>query len=230
MRIAIIPARGGSKRIPRKNIRSFAGRPIIEWPISAALDSGLFDKIIVSTDDEEIAEVGRRAGATVPFMRPQHLADDFADTKAVVQHSIAELKLDGAPELQVCCFYPTSAFVDAQLIKDGLNRLNSETVDFVLSITALDSIVYRSFTTTNDKRIQMLFPENYSKRTQDFPQLFCDAAQFYWATVKVWQSNSDILGPNSVGIFLDPSRVQDIDTERDWDIAEEIFLKKERSA
>lgn len=226
MRIAIIPARGGSKRIPRKNIRVFADRPIIEWPIRAAIDSGLFDKIVVSTDDVEIAEVGRRAGATVPFMRPQHLAGDFADTKAVVQHSIAELKLDGAPEIQVCCFYPTSVFLDAQLIKNGLNRLISENVDFVLTVTAMDSIVFRSFTTTNDGKIRMLFPENYPKRTQDLPQLFCDAAQFYWATVKVWQSNSDMLGPNSVGIFIDPSKVQDIDTERDWNIAEAIFLKQ----
>jgi pseudaminic acid cytidylyltransferase len=226
MRIAIIPARGGSKRIQRKNIRTFAGRPIIEWPITAAHDSGLFDKIIVSTDDEEIAEVGRRAGATVPFMRPQHLADDFTDTKAVIQHSIAELKLGGAPEVQVCCFYPTSAFVDAQMIKDGQNRLISEDVDFVLSITAINSIVYRSFTTTNSGKIRMLFPENYPKRTQDLPQLFCDAAQFYWARVRTWQSKSNMLGPNSVGVFMDSSRVQDIDTEEDWVIAEKIFLRQ----
>ena len=114
MRFAVIPARGGSKRIPRKNIRPFAGKPIIAWPIKAALSSGLFDQVVVSTDDAEIAEVARDAGASVPFMRPKNLSDDYADTKSVVRHAISELKLETEPEVQVCCIYPPSVFVDAQ--------------------------------------------------------------------------------------------------------------------
>ena len=117
MRVAVIPARGGSKRIPRKNIRPFAGKPIIAWPIKAALSSGLFDQVVVSTDDAEIAEVARDAGASVPFMRPKNLSDDYADTKSVVRHAISELKLETEPEVQVCCIYPTSVFADSQLLK-----------------------------------------------------------------------------------------------------------------
>ena len=223
MRIAIIPARGGSKRIPRKNIRLFAGRPIIEWPISVALESGLFDQIIVSTDDTEIAEIASAAGASVPFMRPENLSDDYADTKSVVRHAISELKLETEPEVQVCCIYPTSVFVDTQLLSEGLEKLRGGNARFVLSITSVDSSVYRSFNKNEDDQITMLFPENYAKRTQDLPNLYCDAAQFYWATVSAWQSDLQIFGPDSIGVFLDPSRVQDIDNEPQWLAAERKF-------
>jgi N-acylneuraminate cytidylyltransferase len=223
MRVAIIPARGGSKRIPRKNIRPFAGKPVIVWPIKATLSSGLFDKVVVSTDDAEIAEVARAAGALVPFMRPENLSDDYADTKSVVCHAISELKLETEPDMQVCCIYPTSVFVDAQLLKEGLEKLNVSNCRFVLSITSIDHNVYRSFTKAADDRITMLFPENYAKRTQDLPSLYCDAAQFYWATVSAWQSDLSIFGANSIGVFLDSSRVQDIDTEPQWLAAEKIF-------
>ena len=223
MRIAVIPARGGSKRIPRKNIRPFAGQPIIVWPIKAALASGLFDKVIVSTDDAEIAEVAREAGASVPFMRPENLSDDFADTKSVVRHAITALKLENEPDTQVCCIYPTSVFVNTQLLSEGLKKLRITNAKFVFSITSVDSSVYRSFSKTADDRITMLFPENYAKRTQDLPNLYYDAAQFYWATVSAWQSDLQIFGPDSIGVFLDPSRVQDIDNESQWITAEQIF-------
>ena len=226
MRIAIIPARGGSKRIPRKNIRLFAGKPIIFWPIEAALSSGLFDKVIVSTDDVEIAGFARQAGASVPFMRPENLADDYADTKSVVRHAISELKLETEPEVQVCCIYSTSVFVDTQLLSEGLEKLKGGNARFVLSITSVDSSVYRSFNKNEDDRITMLFPENYAKRTQDLPNLYCDAAQFYWATVSTWQSDLQIFGPDSIGVFLDPSRVQDIDTESQWLSAERIYIRQ----
>ena len=226
MRIAVIPARGGSKRIPRKNIRPFAGQPIIVWPIKAALESGLFDKVIVSTDDAEIAEVAREAGASVPFMRPENLSDDYADTKSVVRHAISELKLETEPEVQVCCIYPTSVFVDTQLLSEGLEKLRGGNARFVLSITSVDSSVYRSFNKNEDDQITMLFPENYAKRTQDLPNLYCDAAQFYWATVSAWQSDLQIFGPDSIGVFLDPSRVQDIDTESQWLSAERIYIRQ----
>ena len=229
MRIAIIPARGGSKRIPRKNIRLFAGRPIIEWPISVALESGHFDQIIVSTDDTEIAEIASAAGASVPFMRPENLSDDYADTKSVVRHAISELKLETEPEVQVCCIYPTSVFVDTQLLSEGLEKLRGGNARFVLSITSVDSSVYRSFNKNEDDQITMLFPENYAKRTQDLPNLYCDAAQFYWATVSAWQSDLQIFGPDSIGVFLDPSRVQDIDNEPQWLAAERKFQEISQS-
>ena len=227
MRIAVIPARGGSKRVPRKNIRTFAGQPMIVWPIKAALSSGLFDQVVVSTDDAEIAEVARAVGASVPFMRPENLSDDYADTKSVIRHAISELKLK--TEVQVCCIYPTSVFADAQLLKDGLEKLNEGKCSFVFSITSVDPSVYRSFTKAADDHITMLFPENYAKRTQDLPSLYCDAAQFYWAKVGAWQSDLDIFGADSIGVFIDPSRVQDIDTESQWLAAERIFQEHSKS-
>ena len=229
MRVAVIPARGGSKRIPRKNIRPFVGQPIIVWPIKAALSSGLFDKVVVSTDDAEIAEVARAAGALVPFMRPKNLSDDYAETKSVVRHAISELKLETEPEVQVCCIYPTSVFADSQLLNEGLEKLISSNCKFVLSMTSVDLSVYRAFTKAADDRISMLFPENYTKRTQDLPSLYCDAAQFYWATVGAWQSDLNIFGADSIGVFLDPSRVQDIDNEPQWLVAEQKFQKISQS-
>ena len=227
MRIAVIPARGGSKRVPRKNIRTFAGQPVIVWPIKAALSSGLFDQVVVSTDDAEIAEVARAAGASVPFMRPENLSDDYVDTKSVIRHAISELKLK--TEVQVCCIYPTSVFADAQLLNEGLEKLISGNCRFVFSITSVDPSVYRSFTKAADDHITMLFPENYAKRTQDLPSLYCDAAQLYWATVGAWQSDLDIFGADSIGVFIDPSRVQDIDTESQWLAAERIFQEHSKS-
>ena len=223
MRVAVIPARGGSKRIPRKNIRPFAGKPIIAWPIRSALSSGLFDQVVVSTDDAEIAEIARAAGALVPFMRPKDLSDDYADTKSVIRHTISELKLENEPEVQVCCIYPTSVFANAQILNEGLEKLISSNCKFVFSITSVDPSVYRAFTKTAEDRITMLFPDNYAKRTQDLPSLYCDAAQFYWAKVAAWQSDLNIFGSDSIGVFIDPSRVQDIDNEPQWLAAEQIF-------
>ena len=228
MRIAVIPARGGSKRVPRKNIRTFAGQPMIVWPIKAALSSGLFDQVVVSTDDAEIAEVARMAGASVPFMRPENLSDDYVDTKSVIRHAISELKLK--TEVQVCCIYPTSVFADSQLLNEGLEKLISSNCKFVFSITSVDPSVYRSFTKAADDHITMLFPDNYAKRTQDLPSLYCDAAQFYWAKVGAWQSDLDIFGADSIGVFIDPSRVQDIDTESQWHAAERIFEEISQSS
>jgi len=229
MRVAIIPARGGSKRIPRKNIRPFAGKPIIVWPIKVALSSGLFDQVVVSTDDAEIAEVARAAGALVPFTRPENLSDDYADTKSVIRHAISELKLENEPEVQVCCIYPTSVFANAQILNEGLEKLISSNCKFVLSVTSVDPSVYRAFTKTPEDRITMLFPSNYAKRTQDLPNLYCDAAQFYWATVAAWQSDLNIFGADSIGVFIDPSRVQDIDNEPQWLAAEQIFEEFSKS-
>jgi pseudaminic acid cytidylyltransferase len=229
MRIAIIPARGGSKRIPRKNIREFAGKPIITWPISVALESGLFDQVVVSTDDAEIAEVARRAGASIPFVRPEQLANDFADTKAVVQHAISALKLESDLAVQVCCIYPTSVFATPEYLADGLSLLNHENCSFTLSITGLDPTVLRSFTQDAHGKLKMVFPENFNRRTQDLPALYRDAAQFYWGSISAWCSDEYLFGKNSRGVFFDPSRVSDIDTDFDWRTAEAIFQLIKRS-
>ena len=223
VRIAVVPARGGSKRIPRKNIREFAGKPIIAWPIKVALESELFDNVIVSTDDDEIAQVSLSFGATVPFVRPSNLADDFSDTKAVVRHAISELGLERDFASQICCIYPTSVFITPEYLAYGLDLLNVQKCQFTLSITGVDPRVLRSFTQDAAGKLKMVFPENYNQRTQDLSPLYCDAAQFYWGSVSAWQSNEPLFSENSRGVFLDSSRVSDIDTDVDWSSAEAIF-------
>jgi N-acylneuraminate cytidylyltransferase len=229
MRIAVIPARGGSKRIPRKNIREFAGKPIIAWPIGVALESKLFDKVVVSTDNEEIASIAKGLGALVPFLRRPDLADDYSDTKAVITNAIQELGLPEDMLGDVCCIYPTSVFLTAELLVDGINKLDSTGASFAFAITNLDPVVFRSFTKSVDGRVEMLFPENYLLRTQDLPELFCDAAQFYWGKVEAWQSDRPVISAESIGIFIDSSRVQDIDTEQQWLSAEAKFMKLKQS-
>ena len=226
MQIAVIPARGGSKRVPRKNIRDFAGKPIIAWPIEVALSCGLFDKVVVSTDDEEIASIAKKLGASVPFSRRLDLADDFTDTKTVVINAIEELGLSADLSTDVCCIYPTAVFMSADLLNEGLAKLNSSGASFSFVTTNLDPVVFRSFTQSDDGRVKMLFPENYSVRTQDLPSIYCDAAQFYWGKIQSWKSDKPVIGPDSIGIFIDSSRVQDIDTEQQWLSAEAKFIKQ----
>jgi len=224
MRIAVIPARGGSKRIPRKNIREFAGKPIIAWPISVALQSGLFDQVVVSTDDDEIVGIAKELGALAPFLRRPDLADDYSDTKAVVVNAIQEMGLSEDLFVDVCCIYPTAVFLTGDLLIEGLTKLDSSAASFTFAMTNLDPVVFRSFIKSDDGRVKMLFPENYSVRSQDLPSIFCDAAQFYWGKVGSWQSDKPIIGTNSIGIFIDSSRVQDIDTEQQWLSAEAKFI------
>ena len=226
MRIAVIPARGGSKRIPRKNIRKFAGKPIIAWPIEVALSSGLFDKVVVSTDDQEIARIAEGLGTLVPFSRKPDLADDHADTKAVVIDAIQELGLSEDSSADICCIYPTAVFLTVDLLIEGLTKLDSSAASFTFAMTNLDPVVFRSFTKSGDGRVKMLFPENCSVRSQDLPGIFCDAAQFYWGKVGSWQSDKPIIGADSIGIFIDSSRVQDIDTEKQWLSAEVKFINQ----
>ena len=229
MRIAVIPARGGSKRIPRKNIREFAGKPIIAWPIGTALESGLFDKVIVSTDDEEIANIARESGALVPFLRRSDLADDYSDTKVVVINAIQELGLSEDLSADVCCIYPTAVFLTADLLIEGLAKLEASVARFAFAMTNLDPVVFRSFTQSDYGLVKMLFPENYSLRTQDLPSIYCDAAQFYWGKVESWQSDRPVIGADSIGMFIDSSRVQDIDTEQQWLSAETKFINSKQS-
>jgi len=224
LKLAVIPARGGSKRIPRKNIKPFAGLPMIAWSIRAAIQSQCFDRIIVSTDDHEIAEVARAYGAEVPFMRPAELSDDHTSTIPVIAHAIDWMDTHEVCQVTtVCCIYATAPFVIATDIRKGLNTLNSEGCDYVFSVTSFASPIQRAFRMTRNNRIEMFYPELFNKRSQDLEVAWHDAAQFYWGRASAWLRGTPLFSHVSVPIILPRYRVQDIDTEQDWVRAEYMF-------
>lgn len=220
MRIAIIPARGGSKRIPRKNIKSFYGKPIIAWSIEAAKTSGLFEHIIISTDDEEIAEVARNYGATVPFMRPEALSNDFAGTTEVIAHATQWALDQGFDVDAVCCIYATAPFIQTTDIKQGLDILESGAWDYVFTVTDFAAPIFRSFKQTAEGGIEMFFPEHFTTRSQDLPNALHDAGQFYWGRPDAWIEGKRVFDQYSKSILIPRWRVQDIDTQEDWVRAE----------
>lgn len=222
MRAAIIPARGGSKRIPKKNIKLFHGKPMISWSIEAALKSKIFDRIIVSTDDPEIAEVARKSGGQVPFMRPSKLSDDYATTADVMEHAARWLIDEGQPVSELCCIYATAPFIEADDIALGLETLISGGWQYVFPATEFTAPIFRGFK-KGAGGIEMIFPEYYLTRSQDLPNVFHDAGQFYWGTKNAWLSRAPIFSNKSHIIELPRLRVQDIDTPEDWDISEKIF-------
>jgi pseudaminic acid cytidylyltransferase len=223
MNAAIIPARGGSKRVPRKNIRDFCGKPMIAWSISAALESGCFDHVIVSTDDVEIAEVAKEWGADVPFMRPRRLADDHTATRPVVNHAIREIAAHhGMPEL-VCCLYATAPFVRASDLEQGLITLATSGADFAFTVSSFGYPIQRALRITRDGRIAMLHPENRAARAQDLEATYHDAGQFYWGRTQAFLDDMPMFSQASVPILLPRYRVQDIDTPEDWRHAELLF-------
>lgn len=223
MRLAIIPARGGSKRIPRKNIRLFGGKPMIGWSIDAALKSGCFDRVIVSTDDAEIADIARQYGAEVPFLRPAELSDDYATTIDVLCHAIEwAVKHDDAPS-SVCCIYATAPFLEAESIRTGLDLLESSGADFAFSATSYSFPVQRAIRLRPDGRVEMLTPEHFSSRSQDLEECYHDAGQFYWGLTSAWRSRTPIFTSSAAAVILPRYRVQDIDTIEDWIRAELMF-------
>ena len=221
MKLCVIPARGGSKRIPRKNIREFCGKPMIAWSIEAAKVSGCFDQIIVSTDDEEIANVAKQWGADVPFMRPAELADDFAGTTPVVAHVVRWYQDHGQELAAVCCLYATAPFVEPADLKEGLVFLEQIDADrFVFTATSYASPIQRALRLNPDSgKVYMLQSEQFSKRSQDLEPAYHDAGQFYWGRPLAWL-NSGNLFEGSKPLVLPMWRVQDIDTEDDWRRAE----------
>ncbi len=231
MNIAVIPARGGSKRIPRKNVRPFCGKPMIEWPIAAVRQSGCFESVIVSTDDDEIAEVARRAGAEVPFMRPARLANDQTGTAEVVRHAIAWHADKGRmPEL-VCCIYATAAFVTGADLLRGRDLLLEQGADFAFSVCRYGPPVQRALRVDSDGRIEMFQPEYAGARSQDLEPAFHDAGQFYWGTATAWMSGAALFSKASAAVVLPRERVLDIDTPEDWSLAEALFrIQLERSS
>lgn len=223
MRLAVIPARGGSKRIPRKNIKPFCGKPMLARSIEAALQSGCFDQVVVSTDDAEIADVSRQFGATVPFMRPQELSDDYVGTAPVVSHAIKWFIANGENPEYVCCIYATAPFVSADDINRGLELLVNNDCDFAFAVTSYAFPIQRAIRITEMGRVEMFNPEHFNTRSQDLEEAYHDAGQFYWGRTSAWLEHGALFGLNSLPVLLPRHRVQDIDTLEDWERAEWLF-------
>lgn len=222
MKIAVIPARGGSKRVPRKNVKDFCGRPMIAWSIEAALESGCFDRVIVSTDDDEISEVAIACGADVPFRRPADLSDDFTPTIPVVAHAI-RWQQETAPVDRACCIYATAPFIRAGDLRAGLALLEEQEADYAFAATTFEFPIQRAIRVDIHGRVSMFQPEHLMTRSQDLEEALHDAGQFYWGRSDAWLAGKPIFGHGSVALALERRRVQDIDTSEDWDRAELIF-------
>ncbi len=227
--IAVIPARGGSKRIPRKNIKPFCGKPMIAYSIEAAIRSGIFDEIIVSTDDEEIADVAKNAGASVPFMRPKELSDDYTATGAVVEHAIKFLQARGDRIKFVCTIYATAPLIDEIYIKLGLEKLRASNAKNAFSCTSMPFPIWRTFKIAKDGRCEMFWRENFDKRSQDLEEAYQDAGQFYWTNLDAPSSDEIFFGRDSIAIVLPRHLVQDIDTPQDWIRAEFLYEAVQKS-
>jgi len=222
VKIAVIPARGGSKRIPRKNIKSFHGKPILAYSIEAALSSGLFDRVIVSTDDDEIATAARRHGADVPFGRPASLADDLTGTNAVARHAIAWIEETGTEVDEVCCLYATAPFVTADDLRQARSLLTRD-VDFVFAATRFAFPVQRALVRNAQGLVEPMFPQWIASRSQDLPEALHDAGQFYWGWPASFRRHDVVFLARAAAYELPSHRVQDIDTPDDWVRAEQLF-------
>lgn len=220
MNVLMIPARGGSKRIPRKNVRLFRGKPMIAWSIEAALASGTADRVIVSTDDEEIAGVARAYGAQIPFMRPASLADDHATTLDVIAHALDMLRADGVTPEYFGCLYATAPFVQAADLRAALDRLAASHFDYCFSATTFDYPVQRALRRTAAGGIDMLYPQYRDTRSQDLEEALHDAGQFYWGRARAFCARQPILSPAATPFLLPRWRVCDFDTPDDWTRAE----------
>ncbi|TCB32286.1 pseudaminic acid cytidylyltransferase [Acinetobacter sp. ANC 4910] len=224
MRLAVIPARGGSKRIPRKNIKDFFGKPMIAWSIDAALKSECFDEIWVSTDDAEIAEIALKYGAKVPFMRPADLSDDYATTADVMQHATQKFEnLTGRRPEHVCCLYATAPFVQVNDLRKGLQLLKNDSIDYAFSATTFPFPIQRAIKLNKEGTVEMFNPENFNIRSQDLEEAWHDAGQFYWGTAQAWLDKFPVFSSNSRIVELPRTHVQDIDTLEDWQLAELLF-------
>lgn len=218
-KIAIIPARGGSKRIPRKNIKSFLGKPIIAYSIESAIKSGVFDEVMVSTDDVEIAEISKKYGATVPFYRSPEMSNDMAMTAPVLIEVLNEYKKIGQNFNYCACIYPCAPFINPKRLTEGMNLLTESNVDSVLPVVKFSYPPQRCLV-IRDKQVQMLHKENYNMRSQDLEPIYHDVGQFYCLKSASLIKEERLYCENTLPIILPESEVQDIDTEEDWKIAE----------
>jgi N-acylneuraminate cytidylyltransferase len=218
-KIAIIPARGGSKRIPGKNIRDFSGKPIIAYSVEAAIRSELFDEIMVSTDDEEIAAVSRKYGAGIPFMRSHETADDQSGLAEVVAEVLQRYEKTGRTFDIFCCILPTAPFIKVDRLGEGLQILQTKQFDSVITITRFEAPLERGLYFV-DQKVDMISPGNYTKRSQDFPPAYHDAGQFYWMKKEALLNQKRFFTQNTGAVILSGAEVQDIDDEEDWTMAE----------
>ena len=223
MKIAIIPARGGSKRIPRKNIKVFHGKPMIAYSIEAAQKSGCFDRIIVSTDDQEIADTALKYGAEVPFLRPADIADDYATTMDVMDHAIQYLAKENISPEFVCCIYATAPFILADDLRKGLGILNEPNVEYAFSATSFPFPIQRAIKLTEQGDVEMFSEQYADTRSQDLVEAYHDAGQFYWGKTSAFLARKAIFAEHSKVVLLPRKRVQDIDTVEDWELAEALF-------
>ena len=223
MKVCIIPARGGSKRIPKKNIKDFCGKPMISWTINAAINSQCFDKIIVSTDSEEIASISKKYGAEVPFLRPKKISDDHTGTIPVISHAINFINNNIGAVNYACCIYATAPFVEPSFITKGLEKIQQLNANYCFSATSFPFPIQRAIKIKSNGRSEMFYPENFNIRSQDLEKSFHDAGQFYWGKSSSWLNNKRIFDGDSVPILIPRYKVQDIDDIEDWQRAEILF-------
>ena len=221
-KLCIIPARGGSKRIPRKNIKLFMGKPIMAYSIEAALKSGLFDEVMVSTDDEEFAEVARSCGASVPFLRSEKTSNDFAGTEDVILEVIDEYQKLGREFDNICCLYSTAPFVTSDRLKEAYALL-SDTVDASFTVVPYSYPVQRSLKKNGSGYVEMNFPQYYEARTQDLETIYHDAGQFYFVKTRSFRDEFTLWCKRTAPLILSELEVQDLDTLTDWQLAEMKF-------
>lgn len=223
MNVAIIPARGGSKRIPRKNVKLFAGRPMIAHAIEAARASELFDRVVVSTDDDEIAAIAKQHGAEVPFMRPADLADDHTPTAPVIAHALSALEEAGATAIDyLCCIYPGVPFLKMEDLAAGLDLLQKRGSGYTFPVAAYPAPIQRALKMAEDGSLQSFEPRHALTRTQDLEPAFFDAGQFYWGAAETWRTAGPIHA-DAHGLLIPEWRVVDIDTPADWERAERLY-------
>lgn len=223
--IALIPARGGSKRIPQKNIKDFLGKPLLAYSIETAISSNLFSKIIVSTDDPTIANIAKEFGAEVPFLRPQKLSDDYTTTIDVINHTLQYLESNNEEFDYLCTIYATAPLMQVEYLVEGYNQLKNSDALYSFGVTEMPFPIQRTFKINQNKRCEMFWPENYNKRSQDLELAYQDAAQFYWMkndfTYKT--NNAPLFSENSIPILIPNYLVHDIDTLEDWKRVEYMY-------
>jgi N-acylneuraminate cytidylyltransferase len=218
--IAIITARGGSKRIPNKNIKEFCGKPIISYPIEAAISSGVFDEVMVSTDSVEIADIALSYGAKVPFMRSDKTSDDFANTEDVIKEVLVEYEKIGDKFEKCCCIYPTSAFVTGKVLEDTYIKLSE--FDSVVPVVRYSFPIQRAFRIRNNN-LEFVDEESAQKRSQDLEVMYHDTGQFYWFDVEKFYEHNSVMTDKTYGYEISENKVRDIDTLEDWKIAEVLY-------
>ena len=229
MNVCIIPARGGSKRIPRKNIKEFNGKPLIAYSIEAALKSGCFDRVVVSTDDNEIANTAKSFGAEAPFLRPTNLSNHTTGTLEVIKHAIEHLEQLGEQFESACCLYATAPFIQAETIALAHEQLKSSKAEYCFTATSFASPIQRAFKFTKQNRIEMFYPKYYKRRSQDLIEAYHDAGQFYWGKAELFKQMKPIYSKFSSPYILPRYLVLDIDTMEDWKHAEFMYQVLDKS-